>query len=364
MPELVNNKNTSVEAHIELAEARFLQWNRAEFRDEYDRRARELEFKHWDTASTGRALPSIQLHCELLANQCRKRIAFYADMARTTRNSEMLSKERLDQFRQRIRTSVGASIGSLRGRMLRAANASASHMPNERRFTQLRSEILDTVTTELSVLAAEAKLMHALSGSAAAGVGDEEKKCARDQNSDASSSEADASSSRFNEQKAANWPASQTGAQMCPPKQEGSSPSAATGPAMLLTADDEATVAADAQSLPSRSFEATEPDSPILHNSGATKSAEPSCPKRRRGAGRIERVGQRLSMRVYAPLAARRVEEYLQSKSIYQSEFATQIGTTDRTLRRFRATGEINRNLLDKIASAMGTTREELIKPD
>jgi hypothetical protein len=82
---------------------------------------------------------------------------------------------------------------------------------------------------------------------------------------------------------------------------------------------------------------------------------------------RAARVGldqpTRLSATVMSPTAARKMEAFL-AKGIGQTELAIQAGTTDRTLRNFRRTGKIRRDLLDGIAKAMGTTRNELLKPD
>jgi hypothetical protein len=70
----------------------------------------------------------------------------------------------------------------------------------------------------------------------------------------------------------------------------------------------------------------------------------------------------RLSATVSSPLAARRMETYLREKGIGQTEFAIQAQTTDRTLRNFRKTGKVRRDILASIASAMGTTKEKLLK--
>jgi hypothetical protein len=56
------------------------------------------------------------------------------------------------------------------------------------------------------------------------------------------------------------------------------------------------------------------------------------------------------------------METYLREKGIGQTEFAIQAQTTDRTLRNFRKTGKVRRDILASIASAMGTTKEKLLK--
>ena len=73
---------------------------------------------------------------------------------------------------------------------------------------------------------------------------------------------------------------------------------------------------------------------------------------------------KRLKATVTSPIAARRMEAYMVSKGIGQTEFAVQVGTTDRTLRTFRQKGKVRRDIFDAIAKAMGTTREALLKPE
>jgi hypothetical protein len=70
----------------------------------------------------------------------------------------------------------------------------------------------------------------------------------------------------------------------------------------------------------------------------------------------------RLRSTVNSPLAARKMEAYLESKAIGLTEFATRVGTTDRTLRAFRRTGRVRRDIFESIAKQMGTTKEELLK--
>jgi len=70
---------------------------------------------------------------------------------------------------------------------------------------------------------------------------------------------------------------------------------------------------------------------------------------------------KRLTSTIYSPQAAQRVEQFCKERGIGMTEFATQAGTTDRTLRSFRKTGKVRRSILDGIAKAMRTTREKLI---
>ena len=71
----------------------------------------------------------------------------------------------------------------------------------------------------------------------------------------------------------------------------------------------------------------------------------------------------RLSAMITSPGSAKRMEEYITSRGMGMTEFATKAGTTDRTLRAFRKTGKVRRDIFASIASAMNTTKEELLKP-
>jgi hypothetical protein len=101
---------------------------------------------------------------------------------------------------------------------------------------------------------------------------------------------------------------------------------------------------------------------PRIHISGASlrshvadetsppKSASPASSK------------ARLSGQIDCPAAARKLEAYLKANGIGQTDFASQAQTTDRTLRSFRTTGKVRRDIFESIAKAMGTTKEELLK--
>jgi hypothetical protein len=71
---------------------------------------------------------------------------------------------------------------------------------------------------------------------------------------------------------------------------------------------------------------------------------------------------KRLRATIDSPSAAKRMETYLESHGIGQTQFAVQVGTTDRTLRTFRKTGKVRRDIFESIAKAMGTTKEVLLK--
>jgi len=73
---------------------------------------------------------------------------------------------------------------------------------------------------------------------------------------------------------------------------------------------------------------------------------------------------KRLPSTISSPLAARRMESYLESNPMKRSAFAVQAQTTDRTLRSFRKTGKVRTDIFKNIAKAMDITPEALLKPD
>jgi hypothetical protein len=73
---------------------------------------------------------------------------------------------------------------------------------------------------------------------------------------------------------------------------------------------------------------------------------------------------ERLKATIESLPAARRMEAHLRSKGMGQTDFAIQVGTTDRTLRSFRRTGKVRRDIFGAIARAMNISNEELLKPE
>jgi hypothetical protein len=71
----------------------------------------------------------------------------------------------------------------------------------------------------------------------------------------------------------------------------------------------------------------------------------------------------RLSSQITSPSAARKMEAFMESNALNQTEFAIQANTSDKTIRKFRQTGTVKRSILTGIASAMGITKEELLRP-
>lgn len=77
----------------------------------------------------------------------------------------------------------------------------------------------------------------------------------------------------------------------------------------------------------------------------------------------MPREAARLPGVIVSPPAARRMEKYLSAKNIGQTEFATRIGVTDRTLRAFRRSGRVRRDIFEAIAKGMGISKEDLLNP-
>lgn len=67
---------------------------------------------------------------------------------------------------------------------------------------------------------------------------------------------------------------------------------------------------------------------------------------------------------ISSPLAARRMQAFLETNQIGQTDFAGRVGTTDRTLRSFRKSGKVRSDIFAAIVKAMGTTKETLLKPE
>lgn len=64
---------------------------------------------------------------------------------------------------------------------------------------------------------------------------------------------------------------------------------------------------------------------------------------------------------VDCPEAARKMEEHVQTRGITMTQFAIEVGTSDRTLRKFRNTGRVKKSIFADIAKAMGITKESLL---
>lgn len=91
-----------------------------------------------------------------------------------------------------------------------------------------------------------------------------------------------------------------------------------------------------------------EPDNEFFTNPPAPESSSPQ-------------KGGRFAATIDCPAAARKMEAHIQAKGIGLTTFAIQAQTTDRTLRRFRKTGQVRRDIFENIAKTMGLTKEELL---
>jgi hypothetical protein len=67
---------------------------------------------------------------------------------------------------------------------------------------------------------------------------------------------------------------------------------------------------------------------------------------------------------VTSAIAVQRLDAYLESTGISQTEFARDAGTTDRTIRSFRKTRKVRRDIFEGIASAMHMDVDKLITPE
>jgi DNA-binding Xre family transcriptional regulator len=70
---------------------------------------------------------------------------------------------------------------------------------------------------------------------------------------------------------------------------------------------------------------------------------------------------KRFGSMVMSRSAVNKMEAYLESKGIGLTDFASSAGTTDRTLRRFRKTGRVRRDILRGVAQAMGLEIDDLL---
>jgi hypothetical protein len=79
--------------------------------------------------------------------------------------------------------------------------------------------------------------------------------------------------------------------------------------------------------------------------------AEPRPQEKKRFSGTVTRAS-----------AARKLEAFIESQGIGFTEFAVRVNTTDRTLRKFRKTGKVRRDIFNNIAKAMGLKPENLLE--
>jgi hypothetical protein len=79
-------------------------------------------------------------------------------------------------------------------------------------------------------------------------------------------------------------------------------------------------------------------------------------------ASQAKMIRKRLTSSVTSFRAAKRMDDFCASNAIAPKEFAGMARTTTRTLYTFRTTGTVSIKVLDRIASAMGISRVDLLK--
>jgi hypothetical protein len=97
--------------------------------------------------------------------------------------------------------------------------------------------------------------------------------------------------------------------------------------------------------------------------SSPTAKPAPPPPITKPKQSQIARVQKPLRMpaTIHSPSAAAKMQAFMDSKGLGQTEFAIRANTTDKTIRKFRQTGMIKRSILADIAKAMGTTKEDML---
>jgi hypothetical protein len=70
---------------------------------------------------------------------------------------------------------------------------------------------------------------------------------------------------------------------------------------------------------------------------------------------------RRIPRSIHSESAAKKLEDYLNAKGLSQTQFAIQINVNQKTLYRFRTTGNVGKSVAQDIAQAMGITLEEFI---
>lgn len=103
-----------------------------------------------------RTVRRFQIHLEHLTSQLKDRILAYKGVADARRSPGMLSQDRIDEFRDRIVTTVGLAIQTLQEHINRdhLASGTVEQLPPPSRFTDLHQELIGVVNAELRVLEA------------------------------------------------------------------------------------------------------------------------------------------------------------------------------------------------------------------
>lgn len=101
---------------------------------------------------------------------------------------------------------------------------------------------------------------------------------------------------------------------------------------------------------------APQPASPKIKPASPPPAAKPQQPQ----PVKVE-TPRRMPATVHSPSAAAKMDAFMNSKGLNQTEFSIRANTTDKTIRKFRQTGKIKHSILADIANAMGTTKEDLL---
>ena len=145
-------------AHLVLVEQHFMDWN-MHSREEVEGKLKDLHCQ--DLTFAGRAFSALRIYEGDLVRTVTGHIAIYEGASHEFQNSEPVSRSQLDQFRERIMTSVRWSIRSLDEHLQRdkAASGDLYPLPNPHRYLILESNILDVVNNKLRMLEKNAAIV-------------------------------------------------------------------------------------------------------------------------------------------------------------------------------------------------------------
>ena len=99
--------------------------------------------------------------------------------------------------------------------------------------------------------------------------------------------------------------------------------------------------------------------SPLLtmaHAEAQTEHARPSV-----WAPELPKSRKRIGRSIHSIKAARRMEDYIEAKGLSQTAFAEAVKADQRTLRRFRNSGTVDKSVAQRIAEVMGITLDSLL---
>jgi len=142
---------------IALAKARFNNWHRS-LREERDRRLRDLH--NIGLGPGGRAFHRFQIYEELLSREVIESIEIYKKVSDEHGDVEMLSKSRLDRFREEIMTGIGIACTVLKEHNETDFRrvGEPGPLPQPGRYDSLKGRVLDIVNAELKVLETEGRI--------------------------------------------------------------------------------------------------------------------------------------------------------------------------------------------------------------